>query len=68
MSAHSPDSCKRQLTIRVDGLSERRSDAEHRCDKNVLEARDEEQCRILVVERLELVAVHVGLGVPEGQR
>lgn len=55
------------LTVRVDGLAVRRPDGEHAGDQDVLEARNEEQRRVLVVERLELLVVDVGLGVPENQ-
>lgn len=55
------------LTVRVDGLAVRRPDGEHAGDQDVLEARNEEQRRVLVVERLELLVVDVGLGVPEYQ-
>lgn len=60
----SPMSESVKLTVGVDWLSERRSDAEDRSNKDVLETRNEEQCRIFVIKRFELVAVDVGFGIP----
>ena len=53
----------RRFTIRVDGLPVWRADAEDTCDEDVLETGNEEQCRVLVVERLELVTDYVGLSI-----
>lgn len=53
-----------RLTIRVDRLAVRRPDAKDNSDQDVLETRDEEQRRVLVVECLELFVVDVRLGVP----
>ena len=54
-----------QLTVRVDGLAVRRTDAEHASDENVLETRQQEQRGILIIECLKLVAVDVGRSVPD---
>lgn len=57
-----------QLTIRVDGLAVWRTNAEYTRDQDVLEARDEEQCRVFKVERFELVDISIGLRVPIKRR
>lgn len=52
------------LTIGVDGLSVRRSYAEDDSNQDVLEGGDQEQCRVLVIERLQFLIIYVRLGVP----
>ena len=59
---------RRSHTISVDGFPERRADGEDGRNEDVLEARDEEQGRVLIVERLELLVVDIGLGVPKHQQ
>jgi hypothetical protein len=52
------------LTVGVQGLSVRRADGEDARDEDVLEARNEEERRVLVIERFEFLVVHVRFSVP----
>jgi hypothetical protein len=54
----------KRRTVRPDRLPVRRTDAEDGGHDEVLERRDEEEGRVLIVKRLELVDVYIGLGVP----
>ena len=48
----------------MNGLSVRRSHAEDDSNQDILEGGDQEQCRVLVIERLQLLIIDVWLGVP----
>jgi hypothetical protein len=48
----------------VDGLSVRRSYAEDDSNQDVLEGGDQEQRRVLVIERLQFLIIDVWFGVP----
>jgi hypothetical protein len=51
-------------TVGIDRLSVRRSNTEDNSDQDVLERGDQKQCRVFVIEGLQLLIVDIWLGIP----
>lgn len=54
--------------VAVDGLPIGRTNAEDDCDDDVLEGGDEEECRVLVADCVELVRVDEGWFIPASRK